>query len=103
MPQQGAPPGIGMLAQLLGQVTGIPPAVALAELHALNENLRILAPTINSVPRMIEAMEGMTVALNGLDMQKMEEMTTAMKEVTELGDKLHTRLWGVGGAGPPPQ
>ena len=82
-----------MLAQLLGQLTGIPPAAVLAEVHALNQNLQALIPAIN----------GMTVALNGVDMQKMEEMTAAMKEVTELGDKLHTRLWGVGGAGPPPQ
>lgn len=88
---------------LLGQLAGIPPAAVLAEIHALNDNLGALIPVANQLPRMIEVMEGMTGAINRLDMDKIEEMTTAMTEVTDLGDKLHTRLFGVAGAGPPAQ
>lgn len=91
----------GMLAQL-----GFPnPDAVLQEIQRLNSNLEQLAPGMGLLAQLPTLLSDLTAAVNPedlhslaeglkkLDPQQVQELTAALKQASETGEKFAGRLW----------
>ena len=87
-----APPGFNLWG-MLGQL-GLPnPDAVLQELQRLNANLEHLAPGLDLLAQVPKDLHELVEGLKKLDPQQVQELTAALKQASETGEKFAGRLW----------